>query len=399
MSQPLQLTILMPCLNEAETIARCVESARVGLQRAGVPGEILIADNGSTDGSQAIAEKLGARVISIAKKGYGNALRGGIAAAHGEWIIMGDADDSYDFGESDRFVKKFQEGYELVMGCRLPVGGGTILPGAMPWKNRWIGNPVLSFIGRLFFQCPAHDFHSGLRGFTKSGFEKMDLKTTGMELASEMVIKATLKNLKMAEVPVTLRPDGRSRPPHLKPWRDGWRHLRFMLLYSPRWLFLVPGLLLSTAGLFFSAALAVQDIKIGGLHLDVGTLMMACMAAVIGFQLVAFAFFTKVFAIAEGLLPEDPKLAGVFKVFTLEKGIVAGILISLAGLVCLGHAVWLWRQTGYGNLDYAENLRRLIPAATLLILGIQTIFSSFFMSVLGLKTVTRKPPGGSENSP
>jgi len=395
----MKLTILMPCLNEAETIARCVESARTGLERSGVSGEILVADNGSTDGSQAIAEKLGARVVTIEKKGYGNALRGGITAARGEWIIMGDADDSYDFGESDRFVKKFQEGYELVMGCRLPVGGGTIQPGAMPWKNRWIGNPVLSFIGRLFFKCPAHDFHSGLRGFTKSGFEKMDLKTTGMELASEMVIKATLKNLRMAEVPVTLRPDGRSRPPHLKPWRDGWRHLRFMLLYSPRWLFLMPGLLLLALGAGAMMVLAAVQLRLGGVALDVGTLLMAGMAAVIGFQLVAFAFFTKVFAIAEGLLPEDPKLSGIFRVFTLEKGIVAGIIVSLAGLAGLLHAVWLWRQTGYGNLDYAENLRRLIPAATLLILGIQTIFSSFFMSVLGLKTVSRKPPGGSENQP
>jgi len=400
MSQPLKLTILMPCLNEAETIARCVESARRGLERAGVPGEILIADNGSTDGSQAIAEKLGARVVAVKEKGYGSALRGGIAAARGEWILMGDADDSYDFGEADRFVKKFQAGDELVMGCRLPAGGGTIVPGAMPWKNRWIGNPILSFIGRLFFQCPAHDFHSGLRGFTKAGYEKMDLKTTGMEYASEMVIKSTLKGLKISEVPVTLRKDGRSRPPHLKPWRDGWRHLRFMLLYSPRWLFLVPGLLLSTVGVIFSAALAVQDIKIGGLHLDVGTLMMACMAAVIGFQLVAFAFFTKVFAIAEGLLPEDAKLANAFKIFTLEKGIVAGVLVALAGLGWLLHAVWLWRAAGYGELSYAENLRRLIPAATLLILGIQTIFSSFFMSVLGLKTVTRRPPSlpGAANS-
>jgi hypothetical protein len=392
MSQPVKLTILMPCLNEAETIARCIEKAKRGIERAGVSGEILIADNGSTDGSQAIAEKLGARVVAVKEKGYGNALRGGIAAARGEWILMGDADDSYDFSEADRFVKKFPEGYDLVMGCRLPIGGGTIMPGAMPWKNRWIGNPVLSFIGRLFFKCPAHDFHAGLRAFTKDALETMELQTTGMEFASEMVIKATLKKFRIAEVPITLHKDGRSRPPHLKPWRDGWRHLRFMLLYSPRWLFLMPGLLLSTMGGLFAAALAMQDIKIGGLHLDVGTLMMACMAAVIGFQLVAFAFFTKVFAIAEGLLPEDPKLANVFRIFTLEKGIVAGLLVSLAGWLCLLHAVWLWRAAGYGELSYAENLRRLIPAATLLILGIQTIFSSFFMSVLGLKTVNRRPP-------
>ena len=393
MNQTVELTILMPCLNEAETIARCIESAKRGLQNAGVPGEILIADNGSTDGSQAIAEKLGARVVPVKEKGYGNALRGGIEAARGKWIIMGDADDSYDFGEADRFVKKFQAGDELVMGCRLPAGGGTIIPGAMPWKNRWIGNPTLSFIGRLFFKCPAHDFHSGLRGFTKAAFEKMELQTTGMEFASEMVIKGTLKGLKVSEVPVTLRKDGRSRPPHLKPWRDGWRHLRFMLIYSPRWLFLVPGLLLSTLGIFLSTALAVKDVQVGGVQLNVGTLMMACMSVVVGFQLVAFAFYTKVFAIAEGLLPEDPKLTRVFKIFTLEKGIVAGLLVLLAGLVMFLRALWLWKEANFGILPSTEeNLRRLIPAATLILLGVQSIFSSFFMSVLGLKTVKRQPP-------
>src|ERR1039458_2353657 len=393
MSEPLQLTILMPCLNEAETIARCIEKAKLGIQRAGVPGEILIADNGSTDGSQAIAEKLGARVVAVKEKGYGNALRGGIAAAKGKYILMGDADDSYDFSEADRFVKKFQEGYDLVMGCRLPVGGGTILPGAMPWKNRWIGNPILSFIGRLFFKCPAHDFHAGLRAFTKDSLEKMELQTTGMEFASEMVIKGTLKKFKIAEVPITLHKDGRSRPPHLKPWRDGWRHLRFMLIYSPRWLFLVPGLLLSALGIIFSAVLAVKDVQLGAVHFNVGTLMMACMAVIVGFQLVAFAFFTKVFAIAEGLLPEDPKLTRVFKIFTLEKGIVVGLLVLLAGVVMVLRALWLWKQAGFGPLDMAENLRRVIPAGTLFVLGIQAVFSSFFMSVLGLRTKTRTPPG------
>jgi hypothetical protein len=393
MSQSMQLTILMPCLNEAETIAQCIEKAKRGIERAGVPGEILIADNGSTDGSQAIAEKLGARVVPVKEKGYGNALRGGIAAARGKYILMGDADDSYDFSEADRFVKKFQEGYDLVMGCRLPIGGGTIMPGAMPWKNRWLGNPVLSFIGRLFFKCPAHDFHAGLRAFTKESLEKMELQTTGMEFASEMVIKATLKKFRIAEVPITLHKDGRSRPPHLKPWRDGWRHLRFMLIYSPRWLFLVPGLVLSAMGVMLSAALAVTDVQIGGITLNVGTLMMACMAVVIGFQLVAFAFFTKVFAIAEGLLPEDPKLVSVFKVFTLEKGIIAGLLVLLAGVALFLRALWLWKQAHFGLLPSTEeNLRRLIPAGTLMVLGIQTVFSSFFMSVLGLKTVKRQPP-------
>ncbi len=392
MADSIDLSIVIPCLNEAETIARCVESARRGIQRAGVRGEIIVADNGSTDGSQAIAEKLGARVVPVQEKGYGSALRGGIQAASGRWILMGDADDSYDFSEADRFVKKFQEGFELVMGCRLPVGGGTILPGAMPWKNRWLGNPVLSFIGRLFFKCPAHDFHCGLRGFTKAAFEKMDLQTTGMEFASEMVIKSTFKRLKIAEVPVTLRPDGRSRPPHLKPWRDGWRHLRFMLLFSPRWLFLVPGIFLSLLGIILGVALSVQNLDVGGISLNVGTLMMACMAVVVGFQLVAFAFFTKVFAIAEGLLPDDPQFSRAFKFFNLGKGHLVGLAVLLAGTILLLRAVWIWRLNNYGALDYEQNLRRLIPAATLIVLGVQAVFSSFFMSALGLKTASRKPP-------
>jgi len=383
----MELTILMPCLNEAETLAQCVEKARLGLERSGLPGEILVADNGSTDGSQAIAEKLGARVVAVPEKGYGSALRGGVRAARGRWIIMGDADASYDFSDLGGFVKNFQEGNELVMGCRLPVGGGTILPGAMPWKNRWIGNPILSFIGRLFFKCPAHDFHSGLRGFTREAFEKMDLKTTGMEFASEMVIKSTLKGLKISEVPVTLHPDGRSRPPHLKPWRDGWRHLRFMLLYSPRWLFLVPGLVLTFLGIVFSTALALRDIQIGNVHLNVGTLMMACMTVVVGFQLTAFAFYTKIFAIAEGLLPEDPKLNRLFRYFTLEKGIVVSLLVLAAGLGLLLRSVWQWKQAQFGPMpSMEENLRQLIPAATLILLGVQSVFSCFFLSVLGMKT-------------
>ena len=393
MADSVELSVVIPCLNEAETIARCIEAARLGIQRAGVRGEIIVADNGSTDGSPVIAEKSGARVVTVKEKGYGSALRGGIQAAAGKWILIGDADYSYDFSEADRFVKKFQEGFELVMGCRLPVGGGTIQRGAMPWKNRWIGNPILSFIGRLFFKCPAHDFHSGLRGFTKAAFEKMDLQTTGMEFASEMVIKSTFKQLKITEVPVTLRPDGRSRPPHLKPWRDGWRHLRFMLLFSPRWLFLVPGIVLSAAGIVLAAALSLKDIKIGGVAFDVGTLAVACMTVIIGFQLVAFAFFTKVFAIAEGLLPDDPKFSRAFRFFNLEKGIGFGLLVLLAGVALLVRALWIWRQANFGDLQPVENLRRLIPAVTLIVLGVQTVFSSFFMSALGLKTSTRKPPG------
>ncbi|MGH8022752.1 MAG: glycosyltransferase family 2 protein [Limisphaerales bacterium] len=393
MPDAVELTILMPCLNEAETLARCIEKARAGIARAGVPGEILVADNGSTDGSQAIAERLGARVVAVSEKGYGSALIGGMRAARGEWILMGDADDSYDFSEADRFVKKFQDGYDLVMGCRLPSGGGVILPKAMPWKNRWIGNPILSFIGRLFFKCPAHDFHCGLRGFTRDTFEILNLQTTGMEFASEMVIKATLGKLKIAEVPVTLSEDGRSRPPHLKPWRDGWRHLRFMLLFSPRWLFLIPGAALFVLGVGFSAALSAHDIRIGAIILNVGTLAVSCMTAIVGFQLVAFAFFTKVFAIAEKLLPEDPNLTRLLRFFTLEKGVLASFAVLLLGIACLARALWLWGGVHFGQLPSMEdNLRRLIPAAALIVIGIQGAFSSFFMSVLGLKTKGRKPP-------
>lgn len=393
MAESIELTVLMPCLNEAETIARCIEKAKTGIQKAGVKGEILVADNGSTDGSQAIAEKLGARVVTVKEKGYGSALIGGSRAALGKWILMGDADDSYDFSETDRFVKKFQEGFELVMGCRLPAGGGKILPGAMPWKNRWLGNPILSFIGRLFFKCPTHDFHCGLRGFAKDAFEKLDLQTTGMEFASEMVIKATLKKMRITEVPITLSKDGRSRPPHLKPWRDGWRHLRFMLLFSPRWLFLFPGILLSLLGIALTARLALGDFRVGQILFNVGTLAVAGMSLIIGFQLIAFAFFVKVFAIAEGLLPEDPKLTRMLNIFTLEKGIFFSLFVLLTGIVLLARAVWFWEQVHFtAQLSPEENLRRLIPAVTLVVLGVQGIFSSFFMSVLGLKTANRQPP-------
>jgi glycosyltransferase involved in cell wall biosynthesis len=392
MNEPVELTIVIPCLNEAETLARCIDKARSGIERAGVRGEIVVADNGSTDGSKEIARQHGARVVDVVERGYGSALRGGIVAAAGHWIIMGDGDDSYDFSRIEGFVQKLREGYDLVMGCRLPSGGGTISPGAMPWKNRWIGNPALSFIGRLFFRCPARDFHCGLRGFTRPAFERMELKTTGMEFASEMVVKATLGSLRIGEVPITLHRDGRSRPPHLKPWRDGWRHLRFMLIYSPRWLFLLPGWLLLVLSSAMAIRLCFGNIELGSARLDVGTLSVACMGVVIGFQLVAFAFFTKIFAIGEGLLPADPKLARAFKFFTLEKGILAGLAVLLAGVLLFLRALWFWKQVHYGVLSYADNLRQLIPATTLIMLGIQSIFSSFFMSVLGLKTVTRKPP-------
>ena len=388
----IELSIVMPCLNEAETLARCIEKAKLGIERAGVRGEILIADNGSTDGSIQIAEQLGARVVHVKEKGYGSALRGGIEAAHGKWIIMGDADDSYDFSDISSFVQKLREGCDFVMGCRLPSGGGTIAPGAMPWKNRWLGNPVLSFLGRLFYRTPIHDFHCGMRGFTKAACERMELKTTGMEFASEMVMKATLRSLRVAEVPITLHKDGRSRPPHLKPWRDGWRHLRFMLIYSPRWLFLMPGLLLASAGSIAACFLFLLPRQLGAVRFDAGTLAVACMCIIVGAQLVSFAFFTKVFGIAEGLLPDDPKFSRSFKLFTLEKGLLLGLFALIAGVAMLARAMGIWKAAAYGPISFSENLRRIIPAVTAVVLGIQIISSSFFLSVLGLKTGTRTPP-------
>jgi hypothetical protein len=391
-SETIELSVVIPCLNEAETLGRCVEKARLGLERLRLTGEIVVADNGSTDGSVDVALRSGARVVRVKDKGYGSALRGGIEAARGEWIIMGDADDSYDFSRIEGLVGKLREGYDLVMGCRLPSGGGTIEPAAMPWKNRWIGNPILSRIGRLFFACPARDFHCGLRGFTKAGYERMGLKTSGMEFASEMVIKATFTSLRIAEVPITLHRDGRSRSPHLRPWRDGWRHLRFMLIYSPRWLFMVPGLLLVAAGLVPATVLALTPVHIGRVAFDTGTLAVSSMSTLIGMQLAAFALFTKVFAVGEGLLPQDPQFARLFRFFNLERGIGVGLAMLCLGLAWLLHAVWIWKQANFGDLSYGDNMRRLIPAVALILGGVQVVFSSFFMSVLGLKTGSRRPP-------
>ncbi len=386
MPADLELTIVMPCLNEAETLARCIEKALAGIAAAGVTGEVLIADNGSTDGSIEIAERLGARVERVTAKGYGNALRGGIAAARGRWIIMGDSDDSYDFSNIKGFVDKLREGYDLVMGCRLPNGGGTINPGAMPWKNRWIGNPSLSFLGRLFFKTPIHDFHCGMRGFSADGYRRMDLKTTGMEFASEMVMKATIKGLRITEVPITLFKDGRNRPPHLKPWRDGWRHLRFMLIYSPKWLFLLPGTLLFLTGAAGLGVLSYSPMQIGRIHLDVGAQLSAGLWMVLGAQFISLAFFTKVFAVNEGLLNADTGFTSLIRRFTLERGLIVGLLTALIGIGLFLRAVMVWKAANFGVIDYADNVRRLIPAAILVILGLQLISSSFFMGVLGLKT-------------
>jgi hypothetical protein len=299
---------------------------------------------------------------------------------------MGDADDSYDFSEAPRFVEGLRKGCDLVMGCRLPAGGGTIEHGAMPWKNRWLGNPVLSFLGRLFFRTPIRDFHCGLRAFTREAYERMQLKTTGMEFASEMVMKAALGGMRIAEVPITLHPDGRSRPPHLRPWRDGWRHLRFMLIYSPRWLFLVPGLLVAAAGALAALMIFLMPVHVGRVNLDAGTLVVACVAVIIGVQFVAFALFAKAFAVAEGLLPQNERFAWFVQRFTLEKGLVLGLVIFLIGLGVFVWAVSVWAHASFGPLPYAENLRRIMAAATCVTVGLQIMGASWFLSVLGLKT-------------
>lgn len=383
--ESLDLTILLPCLNEAETIGGCVEIARCSLAKIGRPFEVLVADNGSTDGSVEIARNSGARVIHVPARGYGHALRVGIEAARGRWIIIGDSDLSYDFSQIDGFISKLREGYDLVMGCRLPAGGGTILPGAMPWKHRWIGNPVLSFIGRLFFRSPITDFHCGLRAFTRSAVMKLSLKTTGMEYASEMVIKATLQKLKITEVPITLHPDRRSRPPHLRSWRDGWRHLKFMLLFSPRWLFIGPGLAMFAGGVAAFIPLSIGPLQIGGVEFDTNTLLISSMMMITGFQIFFFGIFAQLFTLKRGLLPESRKLSRFLSVFTLERSILAGLGLSIFGVWFIVEAVMTWSSANFGAISYPDSLRLVVPGVTGVVLGVETIFSGFFLSVLDLK--------------
>jgi glycosyltransferase involved in cell wall biosynthesis len=379
---PPELSIVMPCLDEAETIGACIAKARRFLATSGVDGEIIVADNGSVDGSQAIAEREGARVVAVAERGYGSALQGGIAAARGRFIVMGDADDSYDFSAIAGFVEKLRGGADVVMGDRF---AGGVEPGAMPPLHRWLGNPVLSAIGRLFFHSPVRDFHCGLRGFSKAAYERMGLRTTGMEFASEMVVKATLLGMRVEEVPIVLHRDGRSRPPHLRSWRDGWRHLRFLLLYSPRWLFLYPGLLLMLAGAAVAGWLLPGPRSVGRVTLDVQTLLYAGMAILIGFQAVLFAIFTKVFAINSGLLPQDRKLQTALRNITLEAGLIAGALLFLFGIAGSLYAVGIWGEARFGGLDPSQTLRTIIPSVVCLMLGCEIILSSFFLSVLGMQ--------------
>ncbi len=382
----MMLTILMPCLNEAETLACCIKKAQVFLARSGIDGEVLIADNGSSDGSQAIAEAEGARVVQVTEKGYGSALLGGIRAARGQYIIMGDSDDSYDFSRLDEFVATLRAGYQLVMGNRFK---GGIKPGAMPPLHRYIGNPILTTIGRVFFRSPCGDFHCGLRGFERAAIIGLDLQAPGMEFASEMVVKATLKQLRITEVPTTLSPDGRSRPPHLKSWRDGWRHLRFMLLFSPNWLFLYPGAALFLIGLVMMIWLLPAPRTIGSVTLDIHTLFYASLAVVVGFHSMLFWMFANVYGTREGFVPPDPSFAAVMRLVTLEGGLIIGAILLLFGLALGVYALGSWGNVNYGPLSPELAMRLVIPSGTAILLAFQIAYGAFFVSVLEISVGRR----------
>jgi len=379
----LELSIVMPCLDEAKTVGQCVARARAALARLQIAGEVIVADNGSTDGSREIAERAGARVVPVAARGYGAALAAGIAAARGTYVLMGDADLTYDFDAIDPFVERLRAGDDLVMGNRFR---GGVEKGAMPFLHRYIGNPVLSFLGRLFYRSDVGDFHCGLRAFRRDAIARLDLRSTGMEYATEMVAKSALYRLKVSEVPATLAPDLRDRAPHLRTWRDGWRHLRFMLLYSPRWLFLYPGTLLMLAGALVTLWLLPGAQQSGSVTFDVHTLVYAALAMLVGYQAVVFALFTKTFAITEGLLPPDPRLDRLYHHITLETGLVVGSLVTLAGLAGSFYAVALWQARSFGPLDQtALTLRVVIVSGTAIAVGLETVLASFFLSVLGLR--------------
>ncbi len=377
-----ELSVVMPCLNEAETLAVCIKKAQSFFEKESILGEVIIADNGSTDGSQQIAKSLGAKVVTVERKGYGSALQGGIQAAQGKYVIMGDADDSYDFSNLMPYVTQLRAGYDLVMGNRFK---GGVKKGAMPFLHKYLGNPVLSFLGRLFFKTKIKDFHCGLRGFSKEAYQKMNLKTTGMEFASEMVVKASLLNLQITEVPTVLSPDGRTRPPHLNTWRDGWRHLRFLLLYSPTWLFLFPGIVLMSVGLVISAVLLANPVTINGITFDVHTLLFSAGSVLVGFQFLLFYGLTKVYTVENELLPKPEKYDRWFSAFNLEKGLIIGALMVLVGIGLSFYAYFGWKHINYGDITNSQTFRMVISAVTAILLGVQTILFSLFFSVLGLK--------------
>ena len=386
---PLEVSVVIPCLNEFETVAICVKKAVDAIAAAGIAGEVIVADNGSTDGSRELSTAAGARIVNVPRKGYGSALMGGIQAARGKWIIMGDADDSYDFGEVPRFVAKLREGSQLVQGCRLPVGGGTVKPGAMPWLHRWVGNPILTWLARLMFHVPIHDIYCGMRGFTKEMYLRLNQRCTGMEFATEMIIKASMFNEKISELPITLWPDGRKiNRPHLRTFRDGWRTLRFFLMFSPRWLFWYPGLFLISLGLL-GYALALPGFTFLGVTFDAHTLLVASMFLTLGVQSASFAVLTMTYTINQGFRPISGRVNKFFQIFNLERGATAGGVSILVGLGLILAATWKWYQGGFGRLEYASTMRLVAPGATLTILGASVVFASFMCSILGLEQKER----------
>jgi glycosyltransferase involved in cell wall biosynthesis len=385
----MELTILMPCLNEAETVGTCIRKANDWIVKNNIDAEVLISDNGSTDDSRHIASELGARVIHAPDKGYGAALIFGILNARGRYVIMGDSDDSYDFSSLDPFLKKLRQDYDLVMGNRFK---GGIAKGAMPLIHRYFGTPLLSFVGRLFFRSQIGDIQCGLRGFKQDIVSRLHLQTLGMEFASEMIVKASLFNLKITEVPTTLSVDGRSRPPHLRTWHDGWRNLRFYLMHSPKWLFYIPGISLFILGFLLMLLTIVRPFEIiKGVHFDANTLLFGGVFLITGFSCITLGLFTRTYATEEGFLPKNKFDDKIEKFFTLEIGIIAGLFIFLFGLAGSIYAFYVWKQAKFGNLEYSEILRIVVPSATLILLGTQLLFSSFFLGVLKIK---RKPLAG-----
>lgn len=376
-----ELTVLMPCLNEARTLAACIAKAQQFFERSGVAGEVLIADNGSSDDSVEVALAHGAQVLLVRQRGYGAALLAGIRSARGRFVVMGDSDDSYDFAHLQGFVDALRAGHQLVMGNRF---AGGIRPGAMPPLHRYLGNPVLSFIGRLFFRSPVRDFHCGLRGFERQAMLDLDLHSSGMEFASEMVVKATLGGLRIAEVPTTLSPDGRDRPPHLRSWRDGWRHLRFLLVHAPAWLFMYPGLALLLAGALLSTLLALGPVSLGPFTLDIHTLLYATVMACVGLQMVLFAGASSSHAVQIGVLPAMPRGLAWARTVSLEKGLVIGLALLALGLVLAVTTVSMWSGAGFRAIDPGRLMRVAIPAAALMLAGTQIATTAFLMEFIRL---------------
>ena len=379
--QVCDLSVVLPCLDEAETLATCITKAQRAMKELAVDGEVIVADNGSADGSQEIARRLGARVIDVPVQGYGSALLSGISAARSEFVVIADADDSYDLSRLEPFVDALRGGAELVMGNRF-LGG--IEPGAMPTLNRYVGNPILTRLGRLLFRSPSGDFHCGMRAFRRSSILSLGLRTAGMEFASEMVVRATLAELQIVEVPVTLSPDGRTRAPHLRPWRDGWRHLRFLFLYSPRWLFFYPGIALMLVGLALGIALLPGPLHIGSVGLDVNAFVYCAVAVIVGFQAVLFSVLARAFAVGSGLLPPSRNTERIFRIVTLEVGLAVGALLLLAGIGLSIYTVLFWSGRSFGALSTSSTIRLVVPAAMLMILGLETVLASFFLSILGI---------------